>query len=192
MDKRKLVGTIVGVTMFAALIAGATYAFLTLTATVENGTYNGSSMNFLVDYTRGTDIDNVPQLTNATASQAKSLVVKAAKHAGSPGGDVTIKLNTLSNNAITSSGVLNYAICRGECQENFSNARKGTVTTGATLNAQGEVESAAVIDMLTEPLEANAVSYYVYFWLDSAKITTEHIGKQYSGYISASAVQSEN
>lgn len=191
MDKRKLIGTIVGVTMFAALIAGATFAFLTFTANVTNGTYNGSSMNFLVDYTKGTDIGDVPQLTTATASTAKSLVVKAAKHEGSTGGNVTIKLNTLSNNTITSSGVLNYAICRGQCSENFSNAATGTVTTGATLAEDGSVEEPAVISMLTEPLEEEPVSYYVYFWLDSAKITSDHIGKEYSGYISASAVQSE-
>lgn len=40
MDKKKLIGTIIGVTMFAALIAGATFAWLTFSATITNGSYN--------------------------------------------------------------------------------------------------------------------------------------------------------
>lgn len=180
MDKKKLIGTIIGVTLFAALIAGATYAFLTFTANVTNATYNGKTMNFLVDYTKGTDISDAPQLTTATPETAKSLVVKAAKHAGSPNGTVTIKLNTTSSDALTTSGVVNYAICKGECTTNFTSAvKQGTVT------AQGTV------DLLSEPLSATAVSYYVYFWLDASKITNEHIGKTYSGNISATAVQTE-
>ena len=55
MDKKKLIGTIIGVTMFAALIAGATFAWLTFNATITEGTYNAASMNFLVDYTVETD-----------------------------------------------------------------------------------------------------------------------------------------
>ena len=36
MDKRKLIGTIIGVTMFALLIVGATYAWLSFTATTKS------------------------------------------------------------------------------------------------------------------------------------------------------------
>lgn len=191
MDKRKLIGTIIGVTMFASLIVAATYAFLTFNASVTNGVYNGSTMNFLVNYTKGTDITAVPQLATATPSTAKSLVVQAAKHKNSPGGDVTIKLNTLSNNIITTGGVLNYAVCRGECIDNFDSATTGVVVGGATIAGDGTVEKAAVIDLITEPLEEAPVSYYIYFWLDSTKITIDYIGKEYSGYISAYATQSE-
>lgn len=181
MDKKKLIGTIIGVTLFAALIAGATYAFLTFTATVTNATYNASTMNFIVDYSKGTDISDLPQLTTATASTAKSLVVKAKKHTGSPDGDITIKLNTTTiEGTLGSDGVVNYAICKGACANNFSGAKKtGTVGTTGT------------IDLLTEALSTTEVSYYIYFWLDASKIKIEHIGKTYSGNISATATQTE-
>lgn len=180
MDKKKLIGTIIGVTMFAALIAGATFAFLEFTANVTNATYNGSTMNFLVDYTRGTDITDAPQLVTATPSTAKSLVVKAAKHEGSPNGNITIRLNTTSTDALTTDGIVNYAICRGECTTDFSAAKKKAAVTAS-----------GTIDLYTEPLEETAVSYYVYFWLDAAKLTTDHVGKTYSGNISAIATQTE-
>ena len=180
MDKKKLIGTIIGVTLFAALIAGATYAFLTFTATVTNATYNASTMNFIVDYSKGTDISDLPQLTTATASTAKNLVVKAKKHTGSPNGNITIKLNTTTiEEPLGSAGVVNYAICNGACADNFSGAVTGTVGTTGT------------IDLLTEALSDTEVSYYVYFWLDASKIKNEHIGRTYSGNISATATQTE-
>lgn len=180
MDKKKLIGTIIGVTLFAALIAGATFAFLTFTANVTNATYNGNTMNFLVDYTKGTDITDAPQLTTATPTTAKSLVVKAAKHTGSPNGEVTIKLNTTSDNTLTTGGIVNYAICKGACTTDFSAAKKkGTITATGT------------IDLYKEALSTTAVSYYIYFWLDASKIANEHINQTYSGNITATATQTE-
>ena len=73
MDKKKLIGTIIGVAMFAALIAGATFAFLSFTATVTNSTYNGTSMNFLVDYTKGTAITGLPQIKGSTNKSGETL-----------------------------------------------------------------------------------------------------------------------
>ena len=60
MDKKKLIGTIIGVVAFGALIAGATYAWLTYNATITNGNYLLSSMNFSVVYTKGTAVSAVP------------------------------------------------------------------------------------------------------------------------------------
>ena len=76
MNKQKLIGTIIGVIFFVALIAGATFAWLTFNATVTNGAYNGTTQNFVINYTKGKDIDSVPpKLSSGTASTAKSLVV---------------------------------------------------------------------------------------------------------------------
>lgn len=180
MDKKKLIGTIIGVTLFAALVAGATYAFLTFTATVTNATYNATTMNFIVDYTKGTDITNLPQLKTATAGTAEHLEVTAKKHAGSPNGDITIQLNTTTIEApLDSTGVVNYAICKGACPDDFSGAKKGTISAIGT------------IELFKEALSDEYVSYYVYFWLDASKMNNNHIGKSYSGYISATAIQTE-
>lgn len=181
MDKKKLIGTIIGVTLFAALIAGATYAFMTFTATVTNATYNATSMNFIVDYTKGTDINNLKQLKTATPSTATSLVVKAKKHAGSPNGNITIKLTSTSTGTLTTGGIVNYVLCKGACSSFTADNVKKTGTVTAT----------STVDLITEALSDTEVSYYVYFWLDANKITNDHLNQTYSGNINASATQTE-
>ena len=51
MDIKKLIGTIIGVILFVALIAGATFAWLTFgTTLVSTNVNSANTMNFLVDY----------------------------------------------------------------------------------------------------------------------------------------------
>ena len=132
MDKKKLIGTIVGVIAFAALIAGATFAWLTQNASVTNGSYNFGTMNFSVAYTKGTALTSVPILSAPTTSTAATLNVKANKVSGSAPGTLTIYLNTESSTtaALLSSGALNYAVCVGTCSSTDLTAAstKGTVT----------------------------------------------------------------
>ena len=49
-NTKKLIGAIIGVIMFAALIAGATYAALSRTVNTTNETQNVASLCFLIDY----------------------------------------------------------------------------------------------------------------------------------------------
>lgn len=181
MDKRKLIGTIIGVTMFAALIAGATFAWLTFNATVTNATYNGTTMNFLVNYTKGQDISSMPQLVTATPETATSLVINAKKNTNSVDGYLTVKLTSTSTTSITTSGAVNWALCKGECSGSFTDAK-----------ATGTVTATSTISLWTDDTIIQAdpgTDYYIYFWLDSAIITSDHIGQTYSGYIHASATQ---
>ena len=180
MDKKKLIGTIIGVTLFAALVAGATYAFLTFSATITNATYNAKTMNFIVDYTKGTDITNLPQLKTATPDTAASLVVMAKKQAGSPNGNITIKLNTTRiDTPLGTDGVVNFAACKGACTDLNTTSIKGTISGVGT------------IPLFTEALATTDTSYYVYFWLDASKMNTDHLNKTYEANISASAEQTE-
>ncbi len=187
MNKKKLIGTIIGVIAFAALIAGATYAWLTYNATITNGNYLLGSMNFSVAYEKGTAVNAVPILTSPTATQVTSggghLAVTASKATGSAPGDLTILLNTNSATAaLISSGALKYAACVGTCSaEDLSQAPfKGTV------NSTSPIE---IID--GTPLTASPTTYNIYLWLDSALVTNQLIeaNASYSGYISASAIQ---
>ena len=76
MDKKKLIGTIIGVIAFAALIAGATYAWFSFALNVTTGSYSANTQNFIVTYTKGTNITSAPPvLSTPTASGASSLVV---------------------------------------------------------------------------------------------------------------------
>ena len=88
MDKKKFIGTIVGVIFFVALIAGATFAWLTFNASVTNGNYAGSTLNFTYNYTTGTDVTKINILTatparNAITAGTGYVALTASKPAGS-------------------------------------------------------------------------------------------------------------
>lgn len=236
MDKKKLIGTIIGVAMFAALIAGATFAFLSFTASVTNSTYNGTSMNFLVDYTKGTAITGLPQikgstnksgetlndLVNVTPTNVSRLVVVAKKHNNSVNGHTSIKLTTTSSNTLTTGSLVNWIICRDPdveasgdqvddiCGDGFT-VTDTEKAAGAAINS-GKITAASTVVLLndaalangkigtatqtsetssasTHILEADGVSYFVYFWIDSRSINNTHINQKYEGYIHASATQ---
>ena len=141
MDTKKLIGTIIGVTLFAVLIAGATFAWLTFGTTVGENTYQGTSMNFIVDYTQGTDVPYLPILdsklakpgvsstnqntttggygvgiseTELGSNEAAGLVVVMKKHNNSADGHAVISLTTTSETKLTKDGIVRWAICRDE------------------------------------------------------------------------------
>ena len=178
MSNKKLIGTIIGVIAFAALISGATFAWLTYSVNVTGGTYNGASTNFVVNYTKGTDISDVPILTSPTVSTARSLVVSANKTSTSVDGTLSIKLTTTSSDILTTSGAIKYKACQGECADLTSNV--GTVTASGT------------VEIFSGALQSSATSYYVYFWIDAATFSNNHVRKTYSGYISAEAQQTQS
>ena len=188
MDKKKLIGTIIGVIMFAALIAGATFAWLTFTANVYNATYVSNTMNFLVDYTKGTAIVDIPIVKEGVPGVggendgSSYLIVKAKKHSGSPDGYVTIQLTTSSSTTLTTGGIINWAICKGACTTNFTAAK-----------ATGTITEKGTIDLWTDDtvLQTSDVSYYVYFWIDASKLENSHLNQTYQGYIHAYAEQKE-
>lgn len=190
MDKKKLIGTIVGVIAFAALIAGATYAWLSNNLTVTNGVYNLKASNFVINYTNGTAITNVPILATATASNAASLTVKAGLATGSTPGTLTIYLNTQTGTGNTDTellgGPIKYSWCKGT---------KGTCATNEFAShtktlASADTPQVAVVtgEAITSTTQTN---YTIYFWLDGAAVGDNQLGKTYKGYISASAEQTE-
>lgn len=198
MDKKKLIGTIVGVTMFAALIAGATFAWFTFTVNVTNGNYSGTTRQFAITYNKGTNIGGtqddpgVPMLAAGTADAARSLVVSAEKVDDTMTGNFYIKLNTTSSTSLTTSGALNYAVCSGTSTAasctSLAQGQTGVLATG-TVTASGDKT------IFTQPISytttvLNDLTYYwIFFWLDGNVITNDHLGQEYSGYIHASATQ---
>lgn len=193
MDKKKLIGTIIGVTLFAALIAGATFAWLTFSANVTNGNYSAGTMNFVVNYARGTDIASAPTLTSATSETASNLMVSAYRDSTSADGTLYIKLTTSSDNALTNAGIVNYAVCSGtetaaDCTGALSTGSTGVLDAG-TVSAAGEKELYSV-----DSIPLTETHYWVFFWVDAQGLTNEIIEAEetertYSGYIHASAVQ---
>ena len=188
MDKKKLIGTIIGVVMFAMLIVGATYAWLTISATVTNGTYNTGSRNFVIDYTKGTDVTTLPILSVASendvaSSGASSLTVTAKlNNENSPKGDLSLTLVTTSDSGtLVNKGVIKYAV----------SINGGTPTAPQTVSSNNQVlvlsgttTTTTLIDSTTDD------SITVYLWLDAATLTST--GQSYAGYIKASATQRED
>ena len=183
MDKKKLIGTIIGVVLFALLIVGATYAWLTYTMEPTNGVYNVGTKNFIVNYVNGTDVNNVPLLATATTETAASLTVKANRNSSSSPGTFTIYLNTENDTSsvLLSSGALHYAVCISSCT-NTSDLSSETYT--GTVTSSGKL---AILPNTT--LNTSQTTYYVYFWLDAEDANQDVIGTRYSGYISAEATQ---
>ena len=183
MDKKKLIGTIVGVAMFAALIAGATFAWLTITATTTNGTYNGTTMNFIVNYTSGTNVKNLNILSNPTPSSITSenglIVVKAYRTTASAPGTLNIKfkLESSSSSPLITDGAVKYKVC------------SGSACTG-TLTATGSIGTGDTV-LYTGTIPTTETSYYIYLGLDGSIITEDHMGKSFSGYVYADATQTD-
>lgn len=209
MNTKKLIGMILGVTMFAALIAGATFAFLTLTATVTNNAYtNLASRNFTFSYTNGSAISEFILLTQTPARNS----ITATK------GYLTLDISKSTNSAKASSFVINlhkttwqptvtglvrYAVCRSDTASDCNNTVATTIPASATGNwvAVGTIDNstgdqALYTDTTTfNVIGAKTAHYYIYFWIDASVINETNLSgadnKTIDGYVFAEATQGE-
>lgn len=189
MDKKKLIGTIIGVAMFAALIAGATFAWLTITATGTNNVYSGSTMNFIVDYKGGTNVTSLNIASSPDASTitaGKGLVeVKANRVTGSADGTLNIKFHldsaTTSSSLLTASAI-KYKVCA-------ASACTGALTADGSIGA-GDANGDTIL-YTVNTIPTSQTSYYIYMWLDANVITEAHMNATFSGYVYADAKQTD-
>ena len=208
MDKKKFIGTIVGVIFFVALIAGATFAWLTFNASVTNGNYAGSTLNFTYNYTTGTDVTKINILTatparNAITAGTGYVALTASKPAGSAKAskfDLILKTTT---NEIGVSNVVKYAVCKSatatDCNNSASTAiPSATNTTWVALGtiSTGTTDQTLYSDTTSFAAEGAATAnYYVYFWVNSDAIITGNqnqvVGKSFAGYIYATSQQTD-
>ena len=212
MNKQKLIGSIIGVTLFALLVAGATFAWLSVGANITNSVYNGTTKNFIINYTGGTDITNVLQLSasNATTANITSgyTSVTASKSANSaPASSFKINFN-ISTNTFTTNSVI-YAVCRGSCptttlatvstnsgiatatcSNNGNVVACGTITGGVTTSTTPLTLYEDTTTFNTEA-QVSDTTYSIYFWISSETLTNTDMNANasISGNISASAVQ---
>lgn len=181
MDKKKLIGTIIGVMMFAALIAGATFAWLTIAATVTNGNYTASTKNFIVNYTSGTAVDTLNILSSPTpndiAVEEGLITVTAYKATGSADGILNLKFElTSESNVLITDGAVKYKVCVGTC--------------AGTLTADGAI-GAGTTTLYSGVIPDTQTTYNIYLWLDASIIDSEHMGKELAGYVFADAIQTD-
>ena len=187
MDKRKVIGTIIGVMMFAALIVGATYAWLSFTANVTNATATGSTLNYWVNYAKGQDLSELPMLASATTTTASKVTVTAQRPQGSIADNIKLYLTTTSTGSLTTSGAIKYVVCEGNCtSETFSGYTINAVTATSTV----EIYNRTLPGETTSNSNAT-VTYNIYFWIDAATLVNAHLGQTYSGYIHADSAQNQ-
>lgn len=212
MDSKKIIGTIIGILMFAVLIAGATFAWLTIAANVTNGNYTATTKNFIIDYSGGTQITNTIITDNATTTNITSetsasetddgwLAVTASKTAASAkASSFQVKLHVNSNTVTTKA--VTWAICKGACPTSVALATvsSGTATCGTgVLNCGTIAAGASNTDIVlyndtstfNTDSAVSTTTYNVYIWIDASTAVSADIGKTFSGYIHASATQGD-
>ena len=192
MDTKKTIGAVIGVVAFIALIAGATFAWFTASATVTNATYNGTACSYSLTVTGGNINTSLP-LASSTASSdyhySKThstigvqgvMTTVSAKLASacsaSTAGTAAIKA-TISSGASTNCP-LSYAV--------FS----GTTTdfTGTPLATGTITSSSAVTLTTTSTLTTTAQTYKIWLYLDGDKITNSAcMNLAYKGNITVSS-----
>ena len=206
MDKKKFIGTIVGVIFFVALIAGATFAWLTFNASVTNGNYAGSTLNFTYNYTTGNAVSSISILAatparNAIADKAGYIALTASKPAGTAKAskfDLILKKTT---NGIGDSNVVKYAVCKSATPADCNNSASTAIpaATNTTWVALGTISTGTNDQTLYSDTTsfkdegAATANYYVYFWINGDAITTGNqnnvVGKSFAGYIYAKSEQ---
>ena len=181
---KKYIILVIGIVSLGLLLTGGTYAYLSFTASVTNATYNGTSTCFLVDY--GTTVDQSSLPINGYLFQSST-----------PKGGLlsTVTMNIKSGCSVNGKGYIYLNVGSATGSKLFqNNALKYAVYE----NVNSEPVSSGVISQTGEmtlygdfTLSETAKNYYIYIWLDGNIADNSYVNIPFSGYIHASATQTE-
>lgn len=208
MNTKKLIGMVIGIILFAALIAGATFAWLTFTANITNANLTGSSRNFTFTYAQGTAITELLPLTqtparNAITASKGYITVNASKAANTPRASSFKLVLNITETQVAVPGLIRYAVCRNATAANCNNSVSTAIPSSASGNfvAVGTVNNSTGTQILyTDTATFSSAgaatgNYYIYFWIDASVINTTNLasaeGKRFAGHIYAEATQGE-
>ena len=187
-DTRKIIGAIIGILCFIAMIAGLTYALYAFTAS-NNSVINGKHECIRINYSKGTDI-NVSEMEFATSySEAEANTVVTFYNDGSCNANSVGTISIYTNN--TTSNVLYNGVTEGG---NTYYPLKYLIKNNAT-NAtySGFIQNSGDTNVDVGVLSNSSNTYSVYLWIekDSGNHITDEVVSEavYSGYIHASARQ---
>lgn len=208
MDKnnnRKLIGTIVGVVFFALLIVGATFAWLTFSANVNNGRYNSGTLNFTISYSGSADINYLPMYYGDVAvtqfvNDNINPTAEIDAYTLSLPGTLYLKLHVNDNNdsnALAAAGCIRYAVCsnsadrcggQGKTLSNFADSYG--IVEASLLDSNNDI----IIyegPLVAEDHDSGEEAYWIYLWIDNELITSSEGGLNFTGYIYGYAEQSQ-
>jgi len=175
MDTKKTIGAVIGVIAFIALIAGATFAWFTASATVTNATYNGTACSYALTVTGGNINTSLP-LASSTAS---SDYFYAKNHAtiGEQGAvsSVTAKLASECSASLAGTAKIEAKITSGAsttCPLNYAVFSGSTTDYTGTPLATGTITGTSAVTLTTtNTLTTTAQTYKIWLYLDGDKIS---------------------
>ena len=172
-NKVQLIGTIVGVLLFIALIAGFTYAYL-LTRTEK--TLTTGSGKFSIDYAIVQNITASSLSPSTSKTDGLHGIVKAKLSTGSVSGKFNIYITPTTIAGLNTSDVLRYEV--------YVNGSSTATKTG-TFNGVSANTAVKVLDSYNLASTSTYTNFDIYIWLDNAKVTSDVIGKTFAATISA-------
>ena len=178
--RNKYLILVIGIISLGLLLVGGTYAFLSFTATVTNGTYNGTTTCFIVDYAEGDAITGTMFQSSTPKGGLSGSVTMNINSSCSISGTGTIILNVGSDTGsiLLSEGALKYAVYEDVDSDPVAS---GTITSTGDLNLYSNFT-----------LSKTAKTYYIYVWLDGTIADNDYVDIPFSGYIHATATQIES
>lgn len=203
-DQRKILGTLLGILGFIAVMAGLTYAMYTVNITNSN-TISGGHECININYSKTSDIsvNELEQVDNYTETKATTKVTfyqnNSSKDCGNSVGTIYIYTSSAGNGLTsgitetitsgTSTTTFNHGVLRYTIEKRIGSSTTISETyTGYVTNANGDTA------VEVGRLESSSTTYTVYLWLekDSTNTITESTISEvkYSGYIHAGARQS--
>lgn len=188
MKKSKLVGIIIGIFLFVCLIAGLTYAWFSWKG--SDVVVEGSVACFNIDYLSLKEIgtnDNAIQLSMVNSydeSEYAEVSIALNSECTNIHGLATLYLNT--NAEETDSDIFDGAF-------KYTVVKVDAVGNELATISNGVISSAEKIK-LAENIKINSTNpsiYRIYVWINGVEAGNSYANLNYSGYISAEAVSSD-
>ena len=202
-EKRKILGTLLGILGFIAVMAGLTYAMYTTSQTNSNTIIGGHEcVNINYSKTSNISVKELKQVDNYTETEATTKVTfyqnNSSKNCGNSVGTIYIYTTSADNGLIsgitetitsgTNTTTLNHGVLRYTIEKRIGSSTTIAETYTGYINKTGD--TAVEIGKL----ESSSTTYTVYLWLekDATNTITESTISEanYSGYIHAGARQS--
>lgn len=151
------------------LVIGGTYAWYAV-GTTDNSQYNGTSKCFTVNYSHGSDISGVIDMSS-TYTGGKSTTITISVPTSCAAVNAKIYLHTNSS----ASSVFKQA---------SNNAGKITAVKTGSSAITKSLSSSEEIEITNVDISAgSSATYTVYFWVDGAIATNTWASASYSGYL---------
>ena len=160
---------VLGLILVMVLIAGGTYAWYVV-GTSDNSQYNGTSKCFNVNYSHGSDISGVIDMSSTyTGGKSTTITISVPTSCA----DVNAKIYLHTNSSASS-----------VFKQSSNNAGKITAVKTGSSAITKSLSSSEEIEITNVDISAgSSATYTVYFWVDGAIATNAWASASYSGYL---------